>query len=109
MKARLFPDLPLVLVEWVDAAGDSEAEADPGRPKTLADFGGTMRTLEPGWLVKIDSLSVVTALSHWPDEKKAGHSNTIPLAMVTSVKGVDGTVYYERKKRALRKSTQGAA
>jgi hypothetical protein len=50
-------------------------------------------------LVKIDCHEVVCALSKWPSEQRGGHSNTIPRAMVTSVKGVDGTVYYERQKR----------
>jgi hypothetical protein len=107
MKSRLFPELPLVLVEWTDAAGDRDAEVDPSDAVSMSQFGGTMLTLEPGWLVKIDRQEVVCALSKWPSEKRGGHSNTIPLAMVTSVKGVDGTVYYERRRARKKVPVEG--
>jgi len=99
VKVRTFPDLPLVVVEWTDAAGDSEADARIEDAASLEKFGGTMHTFEPGWLVSINGVKVVLALYKWPEEKRIGHSNTIPLAMVESVKGVDGAVYYERKRR----------
>lgn len=100
MKTRLFPDLPLVVVEWTDAAGDSDAEVDPTDISSMTHFGRTMLTLEPGYLVRIENDAVVCAMAKWPNEKKKGvRSNTIPRAMVERVVGVDGTVYYERKTR----------
>lgn len=106
MKVRIFRDLPLVLVEWVDAAGDSDAEVTPSDDASMHQFGGAMVTSEPGWLVRIGPDVVVCALSKWPTEKRAGHSNTVPLSMVESVKGVDGTVYYERKRRAKKQEAR---
>jgi len=103
MKTRIYPELPLVLVEWEDAAADRDAEVDPADPVSMRAFGGAMRTLEPGWLVRIDKDNVVCALSKWPEEKRGGHSNTIPRAMVESVRGLDGTTYYERTPRRRRK------
>jgi hypothetical protein len=99
MKTRLFPELPLVVVEWTDACGDSDESVDPARPDSMRQFGGTVLVLEPGWLVKICPDSVVCAMTKWTNENQGNHSNTIPLKMVESVKGVDGTLYYERKTR----------
>jgi hypothetical protein len=106
VKTRLFPDLPLVVAEWTDAYYNFDEQVCMDDVDAAGKFGSPKRSEDAGFLVRIDSKGVVMAHTRWTESREAGHSNALPLEMVISVKGVDGTVYYERKKRAVRRKVQ---
>lgn len=105
-KTQVFPDTPLVLVEWMDASGDDEDDANVTDPETLARFGSLMRSQVPGWLVRIDHKKGEAAIAHykWPDHHRVGNSYCVPLALVKKIHDpVGGGVFYERARRRRRK------
>lgn len=97
MKPKLFPDLPLVIVEWQDACMETGDEFYLGDESSMRHFGKEYPTEEPGFLVRIDEKNVVCALTRWPEAKRGGRSNVIPRKMVLRITAGDGSVIYERK------------
>jgi hypothetical protein len=102
VRPKLFPETPLVVVEWIDASGDDEADSRVDDVVAMGRFGTLMRSEVPGWLVRIGpgKYGPEASIAHykWADEGRVGNAYTTPLLLVKKIYSpVDGTVYYERK------------
>ena len=99
----MFPDLPLVIVEWIDAYDNFDDEVDMNEPRAALQVGRPDYSEDGGFLSAIRPDAVVLMHTRTPQRKRGSHSAAIPRAMVLRVRSEDGkTVYYERKERKRR-------
>ena len=97
---RVFPDLPLVIVEWLDAYDNFDDEVDMNDTQAALKVGNPDYSEDAGFLSAIRPDAVVLMHTRTPQRKKGAHSATIPMKMVLRIRNDDGSlIYFERKRR----------
>jgi hypothetical protein len=98
MASSIEHDLPLVLVEWLDASTDNE-------PITTESVDGVHRPMVMhtlGWLLKADDIGV-TVVNEYYDSTYRGRT-FIPAGMIVSV--IPYTLSRPRKKKEVRSANE---